>query len=213
MIRSQTLRRRVFTSRVGNAERCFGDIAPDEHIVGLTNGQFSMIDAVEHLAKQVSAQTIDISTWTTGVYDLERLAAFRQATQGAVIRIVVDKTIFRSRPEYSSNMIKVLGEECFRFAPVHAKVCVIRGKFGAAMRGSLNLNRNERTENIDCNTDDSTVQFFADWFDALWDAAEGGEGKSAVIKGIFERIPDTAAVVSPHRSARDVFSKARRWGD
>jgi hypothetical protein len=64
--------RRVFReSGTASAGDIIGPIAPGNDICGVTNGQFSLVDIIEHLLSQTGPADVSIATWTMGIYDAD----------------------------------------------------------------------------------------------------------------------------------------------
>ena len=54
-------------TRGENAARCIGPITKGCDIFGLTKGDFSMIDILRHIAREIGPCHIDIGTWTAPI--------------------------------------------------------------------------------------------------------------------------------------------------
>lgn len=76
-LRYATKNRRLVAHRTGTAAEVIGPLAPGVRVTGLTAGQFSSIDALEHMVDELGPADVRISTWTTGIYDIERTQAIR----------------------------------------------------------------------------------------------------------------------------------------
>jgi hypothetical protein len=201
-------RRHKVASQVENAARVIGPLEPGMDVIGITNGQFSMIDIIDHCLEQAGPSHVCVTTWTTGIYDIERMEAFARNARLLSLSMIVDPTVFGKSPEFSAPMVKAFGEGCFRMGHNHAKVTVLHGgAFPVAIRSSMNLNRNKRPENFDLSTCADVVAFYHDWFKAFWDAADNGQGKQDIISGIFRRFKDTAARESALPSVKDFAAR------
>lgn len=58
-------------SRICRIETTRKDGKPGDDICGITNGQFSLIDIIDHVLTQTGPADVAIATWTMGVYDAE----------------------------------------------------------------------------------------------------------------------------------------------
>lgn len=179
---------RKVVHRTGNAAKVIGDLAPGVRVTGLTAGQFSAVDALEHMVDQLGPADVRVSTWTTGIYDVERTRAIRVEGRIKDVRFLLDRGTFEKSPKYAGPLIEKLGVEAFRCLSAHAKVIIVHGERGSAvMRSSMNLNKNLRTEQFDIDVDDEVADFYRGWFDALWDEAGRSRDNVAIIRAVYDR--------------------------
>lgn len=186
--------------RTGAAAEVIGTLVPGTRVTGLTAGQFSAIDAMEHMVDELGPAVVRISTWTTGLYDVERAGQIRCEGRITDIRILLDRGTFEKSPKYAGPLIEALGVEAFRCLSVHAKVIIVCGARGAAvMRSSMNLNKNLRTEQFDIDVCDDVAGFYAGWFDALWTESGRSRDNRAIIQAVYDRWerPGAAAEQKP----------------
>ncbi|WP_028714379.1 hypothetical protein [Paracoccus sp. J55] len=174
--------------RTETAMEVIGPLAPGTRVTGLTAGQFSAIDAMEHMVDELGPAEVRISTWTTGLYDVQRAKDIRVAGRISDIRVLLDRGTFEKSPKFAGPLIEVLGFQAFRCLSVHAKVIIVNGERGrAVMRSSMNLNKNLRTEQFDIDVDDEVAWFYTEWFDALWDESGRSLDNQAIIKAVYDR--------------------------
>ncbi|MTH62098.1 hypothetical protein [Paracoccus litorisediminis] len=177
--------------RTGNAARVIGPLAPGIRVTGLTAGQFSAIDIMEHMVEQLGPASVAVSTWTSGIYDVQRTRDIKVAGRINDIRFLLDRANFEKSPKFAGPMIDLLGVEAFRCAAVHAKVVIVHGERGAAvMRGSMNLNKNLRTEQFDIDVDQAVADFYLGWFDALWTESGRSHSNVAIMQAVYDRFLD-----------------------
>lgn len=126
--------------RTGTAMEVIGPLEPGTRVTGLTAGQFSAIDAMEHMVDELGPADVRISTWTTGLYDARREREIRVAGRIRSVRMLLDRGTFEKSPKFAGPLIEALGVDAFRCLSVHAKVVIVSGARGAAvMRSSMNL--------------------------------------------------------------------------
>jgi hypothetical protein len=179
---------RVVASRTATAAKCIGRLEPGDCVTGVTAGQFSAIDAMEHMVDELGPAAVRISTWTTGVYDIERTRAIKTAGRITECRVLLDRGTFEKSPKYAGPLIEKLGAESFRCMSVHAKVVIVSGERGAAvMRSSMNLNKNLRTEQFDVTVSGAVAEFYTRWFDALWEQSGLEKDNPAIIRAVYDR--------------------------
>lgn len=184
--RSQTVRQ--VANRTGTAAETIGPLAPGDAVTGVTFGQFSSIDAVEHMVNELGPADISISTWTSGIRDCERAAVLRANGKLRGVRVLLDRATFEKSPEHAGPLIEHLGVDAFRCFSVHAKVAIVTGVRGSAvLRTSANFNKATRLEQFDINVDEEIAAFHLDWFDAAWDASGRTRDNKAILSAIFDR--------------------------
>ena len=160
-VRRRRGKSRQVVSAVGPAAAVIGHIEKGVEITGITNGQFSLIDILEHVLAEIGPADVLISTWTMGIYDAERCEAF--CKNGAIkgIRWLVDPSMFGRRPELSGKLLKAFGPDAFRAVNNHAKFATLMSdRYAVAIRSSMNLNPNNRMENFDITEGPQLALFF-----------------------------------------------------
>lgn len=194
--------------RTATAAETIGPLVPGVHVTGLTAGQFSAIDAMEHMVDELGPASVRVSTWTTGIYDIHRAGEIRIAGRITDIRLLLDRATFEKSPKFAGPLIEILGVNAFRCLCVHAKVIIVSGARGSGvMRSSMNLNKNLRTEQFDLDVCDEISGFYTDWFDGLWDQAGITSDNQAIIQAVYDRykVGETEEIKSrPCRKKRDI---------
>lgn len=187
-LRFATSKVRRVVHRTAKASRVIGPLERGVRVTGLTAGQFSAIDAMEHMVDELGPAAVRVSTWTTGVYDVKRARDIRVRGRITDIRMLLDRGTFEKSPKYAGPLIEVLGVDAFRCVSVHAKVIIVSGERGnAVMRSSMNLNKNLRTEQFDIDVCDEVAGLYTDWFDGLWEESGRSQDNRAIIKAVYDR--------------------------
>ena len=130
-----------------SAARCIGPIAKGAEVFGLTKGDFSMIDILRHVAREIGPCRVDVGTWTAAAAEIKQ--AFELLTDGNIssARFLVDRSFPQRQPKYFHALRERFGEGCIRMARFHAKFLLLETvRFSVAVRTSMNLNLNERIE-------------------------------------------------------------------
>ena len=188
-LRFATGKVRTVAHRTGTAAEVIGPLEDGLQVTGVTAGQFSSIDALEHIANEIGPAEALVSTWTTGVYDVHRAAALRANERLLGVRMLLDRGTFEKSPKYAGPLIKALGVDAFRCLSVHAKVTILvrPDGFGAVMRSSMNLNKNLRTEQFDLSVGGPAVDFYRLWFEGLWAEAGRSQDNREIIAAVYDR--------------------------
>jgi len=183
-----TAKRRVFRrSGTDNAAALIGHITAGDEICGITNGQFSLVDMIEHVLNECGPSDVCIATWTMGIYDTERSFEFIRNKLIRSIRFVLDPSMFSRRPEIASILVKGFGVDAFRAVNSHAKFATIRGDtLAVCIRSSMNLNPNNRIESFDISVCEQTTAFFESLVNDIW-AKIDTENRSQS-RGLFDEL-------------------------
>jgi hypothetical protein len=191
--------RRVFRENgTAAAAQIIGPIAAGDDICGVTNGQFSLVDVVEHVLSQTGPADVSIATWTMGIYDAEQAYRFVTDKRIRSIRFVVDPSMFTRRPELAAVLVKAFGPDAFRAVNSHAKFATVRGdSLAVAIRSSMNLNRNERLESFDITACPEMTEFFETLVSKIWTKVD--QDSRSQSRAIFEGLLAVTPVKDPRR--------------
>lgn len=189
-IKRRGVKRRIRVSAVGAAADVIGPLQDGDDVCGLTNGQFSLIDIIEHVLGQAGPARLTISTWTMGIYDLDVAARFCADGRIRGCKWIVDPSFFSRRVELSGRLIEAFGVESFRAVNTHAKWVTVRGDdLAVVVRSSMNLNPNKRLENFDLSVDDGLCAFFEGFVDDVF-ASQRADGDMSQSLSKFQDILD-----------------------
>lgn len=215
--RRRVRQRRIAASGLADATRLIGPIAKGEEISGVTNGQFSLIDILEHVLDCIGPAEVVISTWTMGVYDMEHAAAFYADRRITRIRWLVDPSMFGRRPALAGSLVNAFGADAFRAVNTHAKFATLTNdEWAVTIRSSMNLNRNERLESFDITEDRELHDFYAGIVDRVFATVDAQSRSQA--KAFFDSLladyelerHDTGIRAGNMRSLADLTRNLRR---
>jgi hypothetical protein len=120
-------------------------------LFAVTRGQFSMIDAILHTLDQVGPAKVSAWTWTIADYEVqcfERLLMDARITAGL---LVIDHGARGKNLPLLQQWADTFGPGSIRLVVNHAKIATVEAEDGrrVLLRGSMNLNRNPRFEQLD----------------------------------------------------------------
>ena len=177
---------------MGGAVEATSMLRPGGRVVGLTMGQFSLIDIIGAVLSMTGPAHVKLSTWTAGIRDAHNCGFMLDSGRMLSFSLFVDKSFPSREPAYCAAIARVFGDNAVNCADMHAKVCTVRnGAWNVTIRGSMNLNKNPRIEQFDIDDDESIAAFFDAHFDNL--ARVGvplarGKVPSSVIDDVFDRV-------------------------
>ena len=196
--RRKTQRRLFRDSGIDSAAKMIGAVCDGDEICGITNGQFSLVDIIEHLLSQTGPATICIATWTMGIYDADKAYSFVQDKRIKSIRFVLDPSMFLRRPELASVLVKGFGPDAFRAVNSHAKFATVRGdRLAVTVRSSMNLNENRRIESFDISVDPAITAFFEGLVERIWNSVSADNRSQS--EAVFTKLFEAKSVKNPKR--------------
>lgn len=168
-IKSKSRTRDIRRNSNGSAFDALGPIEPGCEIFALTNGQFSMIDVLEHVLHHTGRASIDIATWTAADGDLRRAHAFMLDGRIDRVRMIVDPSFRSRKPEFCKTLVELFGNDAIRTTPIHGKfACVRNERWSIAIRSSMNLNPNKRIETVEISDDPTLADFLTGLTDEIF---------------------------------------------
>lgn len=140
-----------------------GRLEPGDRLVGMTKGQFSLLDLIRAVLRSTGPAHLTVSTWTTGIRDAENARLLVSRGDLLSLRLLTDRSFPSRQPKYCAAIIRTFGADSIWCTRTHAKFALIRNdQWNVVIRSSMNLNRNPRFEQFDLD-DDAEM---ADWFEA-----------------------------------------------
>lgn len=193
---SRTIKQRPahkLRSGVLTASEMTRELEPGGRLVGLTGGQFSLMDLIEALLVRTGPADVVIATWTAGVRDTEMADELDRLGLIRSMRLVVDGSFVGRQPQYVDRVRAVFGDDAIRTTSIHAKFVSVRNDdWHLLVRTSMNLNRNKRIELFELDDD----RDLCDWWHA------------EVVDPLWADMPPGLTV--PGRRRNDVWKK--HWG-
>jgi enamine deaminase RidA (YjgF/YER057c/UK114 family) len=187
--------RRAFLSSTGrgNARQAVGVISPGCRVVGLTKGQFSLLDVIAAVLEQVGPASVTVSTWTQGKAEIAGVAKLLQAHKITDFRLLVDRSFVARQPSYIRQIQARIGADAIRQTKTHAKFALIAaGDYRITIRTSMNFNHNSRLEQFDLDDDPDIYNFFNDAVDRLFIVVPAGANvtHAQVTEGFRHALPE-----------------------
>lgn len=179
-----------------SARQCLGNIERGSRVIGLTKGQFSLLDLIRAVLETTGPAHLIVSTWSTGIRDAENAAWLLESGQLLSVRMITDRSFPTRQPKYAARLVRLFGPDAIHCTRVHAKIALIRNEqWNVAIRSSMNLNRNPRFEQFDLDESAEICDFFEAWVRELeelhppgvrFDGAEAEAAFQAAMGGTVE---------------------------
>jgi hypothetical protein len=186
--------KQLIKAPVGKAEQAIGKLRSGCNILGVTKGQFSMLDLLRACLDQTGPADVMLSTWTFGVRDAEMAAWLVTAGVIRRFRFLVDHSFPQREVKYCKRLRELFGDDCIVLSKIHAKVATVRNdRWNLCITGSMNLNRNPRWEHFTISDDAAACDFLdgieaelRDITGARWDVKDSEVGAAFDKAGMDE---------------------------
>jgi len=161
-------------SKVANARDTIAGFEQGTDIVGLTYGQFSLLDLIEATLEVTGPAAVTISTWSAGFYDVDAAVRFRDNGLLTSCRFLMDSSAKRGQAT-PGDVAELFGQDSIRTSRSHAKFVLIgNGDWHVVITSSMNLNLNPRLEQFEMTDDPERYAFFMGFVESVWtDLPEG----------------------------------------
>jgi len=158
-----------------SARDALSDWGHGKRIVGVTGGQFSLIDLLRATLEHTGPADVTLSAWTAGIRDAEEAAWLLNSGKIRRLRWLIDRSFATRQPRYCHEVTQRFGSEAFVVTNNHAKFFTVENEeWSACCRSSMNLNTNRRMEQFDLDDHPAITGMFRDLVDRI--EAEMPEG-------------------------------------
>lgn len=152
---------RVLRSR-STAAATLGELTAGCRVVGVTRGQFSLLDLIEACLVKTGPAEVLVSTWTPGIAEMERVLRLLETGLVSGFQLLVDRSFPGRHPKYVARVTEICGLGAIRKTRTHAKFALIHsGGYWITIRTSMNFNTNPRLEQFDLDDDPAIYELFA----------------------------------------------------
>lgn len=166
---------RARISKVANARDTIDGFGHDMDVVGLTYGQFSLLDLLQAALDITGPADVAIATWSAGLYDVDAARNFVEDGRIRSIRFVMDSATQKRGQAAAVDIADLFGADRIRTTRSHAKfVLITNDEWNIVITSSMNLNLNPRCEQFEMTDDPARCGMFMEFVDELF--AELPEG-------------------------------------
>lgn len=170
------------------ADRATVGFAKSCHIIGLTMGQFSLIDMIHSILKKTGPADLYIATWSAGIKDAHQVKWMMETDLIRGVRLLTDHSYVNRQSKYAMAVEDLFGRENIRTSEMHAKFVVIKNEeFSVTILSSMNLNANRTCETFTIYEDDEIADFYLGFINHHFDnMRDGWERSSSVARECAE---------------------------
>jgi len=149
----------VFESK--NAKLAVSGFANDCRIMGLTRGNFSLIDLIHAVLKKTGAAEVVCVTWSAGIKDVHNVKWMVDSSLIKKFTLITDHSYKTRQSKYAFAIEDLFGLENIRTSEIHAKFCLIHNDdFKVCIRTSMNLNANRTCESFELDEGEDIFDFY-----------------------------------------------------
>lgn len=149
-------------------------------LIGLTNGQFSLIDMIYSILKKTGPAHVVCATWSAGIKDAHQCKWMQDTNLIRSFQLLTDHSYATRQKKYAKSITELFGAENIRTAEMHAKFVLIHNEsWKVCIRSSMNLNANKTCECYEIDCDEEIFDFFMSWVKHHFGAMPAGFEKSS----------------------------------
>jgi hypothetical protein len=139
-------------------------IKKDCRIIGLTRGQFSLIDLIYSTLQEVGPSDVVVATWSAGIKDANTVKWMCDTDLINNFLLLTDHSYKGRTAKYALQVEELFGAERIRCTRIHAKFVLIKSKdMFITIRTSMNLNANHACENFEIDEGGLIYKFYDDY--------------------------------------------------
>jgi len=144
-----------------NSNKVVSEIKNGFRILGLTNGQFSLIDLIKSILDKVGKAKVVVVTWSAGIKDANQVAWMKDSELIEDFTLITDHSYVNRQKAYAVALDDLFGTENIRTSEIHAKFTLIQNEnWNIVIRTSMNLNANKTCESFEIDDDKEIYDFY-----------------------------------------------------
>lgn len=165
-----------------NSDRAVAKFDKGCHIIGLTMGEFSLIDLIRSLLSKTGAADVYIATWSAGIKDAHQVAWMIDSNIIRSFRLMTDHSYVNRQKKYAASIEDLFGKENIRTSEIHAKFVVIKNEsFSVTVLSSMNLNANKTCETFCIYENEDITDFHMNFIDHHFVGMKDGFERSSSV--------------------------------
>ncbi|MFW6272851.1 MAG: hypothetical protein ACOC2U_03630, partial [bacterium] len=137
------------------------DFKKNCRIMGLTRGNFSLIDLIYSILKKIGASNVVVVTWSAGIKDANNVKWMKDSNLIRNFTLITDHSYKTRQVRYAKSVEELFGIENIRTSEIHAKFVLISNEnYKVTIRTSMNLNANKTCESFELDEDEEIFDFY-----------------------------------------------------
>jgi len=144
-----------------SASQIIDHIEPNCRVMGLTQGDFSLIDLIHEILKKIGKSDVICTTWSAGIKDAHQVRWMIDSDLINSFKIITDHSYATRQKKYAAALDDLFGKENIRTSEIHAKFTLIKNEnWNIVIRTSMNLNANKTCENFEIDDSKQVYDFY-----------------------------------------------------
>ena len=158
-----------------NSDLATLDFSLNCRILGLTNGNFSLIDLIYSVLKKTGRAKVIVATWSAGIKDVHQIKWMIDTNLISDFKILTDHSYKNRQKKYAASIEDLFGLENIRTSEMHAKFVIIENnEYKVTITSSMNLNANKTCELFDIEEGEDRYNFLMKYVLHTFENMEGG---------------------------------------
>lgn len=158
-----------------NSDLVVKKLAPGYRMIGLTRGQFSLIDLIYAILKKIGRSKVVCVTWSAGIKDVHNVKWMIDSDLIEKFTLITDHSYKTRQSTYAMSIEELFGVENIRTSEVHAKFCLLwNDEWKVTVITSMNLNANKTCEMFEIETSEEVFDFFKEYVDFVDEKQQPG---------------------------------------
>lgn len=176
----------VFTA---DSDLAISALEKNSRIIGLTRGDFSLIDLIHSILKKIGQSKIILCTWSAGIKDANQVKWMLNSGLIESFTLITDHSYVTRQKKYALAVEELFGKENIRTSEIHAKFVLIENEnWNICIRTSMNLNANKTCETFEIDDDINIFNFYRNFVDQTFaNTPNGFEQKSWVVNAALDK--------------------------
>jgi hypothetical protein len=149
-----------------NSDSAISGFKKDCRLLGLTRGQFSLIDLIRSVLKKTGKAHVITTTWSAGIKDVHQVDWLKTNDLIYSFKLITDHSYATRQKKYAMSIVDLFGAENIRTSEIHAKFTLIHNEnYNVCIRTSMNLNANKTCENFEIDEDKDVFDFYMNFIE------------------------------------------------
>lgn len=173
----------------GNSDLAIKPLNHHSRILGLTRGDFSLIDLIYSILKKIGKSKVICCTWSAGIKDANQVQWMLNSNLIDSFTLVTDHSYVTRQKKYALAIEDLFGKDNIRTSEIHAKFVLIQNdSWNICIRTSMNLNANKTCETFEIDDDLEIFNFYKKFIDETFkNTPSGFEQKGWVVNASLDK--------------------------
>ena len=182
------------------------------HLMGMTMGEFSLIDLIHSVLKKSGPADVLIATWSAGIKDAHQVKWMIDTDLIKSIRFLTDHSFVNRQKRYAASITDLFGAENIRTSEMHAKFVTIKNKdYDITIVSSMNLNANRTCETFAIYENKNITDFYNEFASHHFENMNCGFEKSSAI--VNRCITQYFKERDGEKNIKPSESKSKHWSE